>query len=251
MNASSAPSVPQHVAIIMDGNGRWAQKRNQPRTFGHRKGAEAVETTLRAAQDMGIKYLTLFAFSTENWKRPADEVGELMRLMRFYIQNKLSDLHKNNVRVKMIGERSRLSPDLLKLIEAAEEVTRDNTSITLQVALSYSGRWDMTQAVQKLAAQIQAGTLQPDQISEEILASALDTQGIPEPDLLIRTSGEQRISNFMMWQLAYSECYFTPTLWPDFGKDNLAEAVMAYANRERRFGAIPAPAASMPVAEEG
>lgn len=250
MNSTSISSnVPQHVAIIMDGNGRWAQKRNQPRTFGHRKGAEAVERTLRAAEELGIKYLTLFAFSTENWKRPADEVGELMRLIRFYIQNKLTELHENNVRVKMIGDRTRLSPDLLKLIESAEVVTRNNTAITLQVALSYSGRWDLAQAAQKLAEQVKAGTLQPDQITEETLAAALDTDGIPEPDLLIRTSGEQRISNFMMWQLAYSECYFTPTLWPDFGKDDLVQALDAYTNRERRFGQIPT--APLSQVEEG
>lgn len=249
-SASIAPNVPQHVAIIMDGNGRWAQKRGQPRTFGHRKGAEAVERTLRAAEELGIKYLTLFAFSTENWKRPVEEVGELMRLIRFYIQHKLTELHENNVRVKMIGDRARLSPDILKLIETAENVTQNNTAITLQIALSYSGRWDLTQAAQKLAAQVQAGTLQPEQITEETLAAALETDGIPEPDLLIRTSGEQRISNFMMWQLAYSECYFTPTLWPDFGKADLVEALEAYTNRERRFGQVLATDA-LPHAEEG
>ena len=244
--------VPQHVAIIMDGNGRWAQKRGQPRTFGHRKGAETVETTLRAAEDIGIKYLTLFAFSTENWRRPQDEVKELMRLIRFYVQHKLSELHKNNVRVRMIGQRDRLDAELLKLIESAEQVTADNTGVTLQVALSYSGRWDLTQAMQKIATQVKEGTLDPSAITEETVASHLDTAGIPEPDLLIRTSGEQRISNFTLWQLAYSECYFTPTLWPDFSKTDLLEAVHVYQQRERRFGQIPTSTAiPLPLAEEG
>ncbi len=237
----------------MDGNGRWAQKRGQPRTFGHRKGAETVEATLRAAEELGVKYLTLFAFSTENWQRPQDEVKELMRLIRFYVQHKLSELHKNNVQLRMIGQRGRLDAGLLKLIESAEQVTANNTGITLQVALSYSGRWDLTQATQKIAAQIKDGTLDPANITEQTVAQHLETHGVPDPDLLIRTSGEQRISNFTLWQLAYSECYFTPTLWPDFAKADLVEAITAYQNRDRRFGKLSTPALSDPsvYAEQG
>lgn len=233
--------IPQHVAIIMDGNGRWAQKRGQPRTWGHKQGADAIERTLREATELGIKYLTLFAFSTENWKRPIDEVNELMRLIQFYIQGKLTELHENGVRVKMIGDRSRLNSDLMKLIESAENVTKNNQTITLQVALSYSGRWDLAQAAQQVAAKVAAGTISPDAITEDTLAEHLDTAGIPDPDLVIRTSGEQRISNFLLWQMAYSECYFTETLWPDFGKADLVAAIQSFNRRERRFGQVPAP----------
>ncbi|HEY1097139.1 MAG TPA: isoprenyl transferase [Alphaproteobacteria bacterium] len=239
MNLPPETTIPQHVAIIMDGNGRWAQKRGQPRTFGHRKGVEALERTVRAATEAGIKYLTLFAFSTENWKRPADEVHDLMHLMRFYLQNKLDELHGNNVRLKIIGDRTAFSSDLLNLFKQAEEKTQNNDAITLQIAVSYSGRWDIRQAVHKLAQQVKDGGLDPAEITEDTIAQALDTAGVPEPDLLIRTSGEQRISNFLLWQLAYSECYFTPTLWPDFDKADLYEAIASYQQRERRFGALP------------
>jgi undecaprenyl diphosphate synthase len=239
MTEASQTAIPQHVAIIMDGNGRWAQKRGQPRTFGHRKGVDAIERTTRAAADLGIKYLTLFAFSTENWKRPADEVHDLMHLMRFYLQNKLAELHENNICLRIIGDRQALSSDLLHLINQAEEKTRNNTAITLQVAISYSGRWDIRQAVQKLAQQVKDGSLDPSMITEEMIGQGLDTAGVPEPDLLIRTSGEQRISNFLLWQMAYSECYFTQTLWPDFDKADLNEAIAAFRGRERRFGQVP------------
>lgn len=239
MSLPADKTIPHHVAIIMDGNGRWAQKRGQPRTFGHRKGVEALEQTLKAAQEIGIKCLTLFAFSTENWKRPADEVHDLMHLMRFYLQNKLDELHAQNIRLRIIGDRQAFSYDLVQLFEQAEAKTKDNDAFLLQVAVSYSGRWDIRQAVQKLVQQVKDGTCDPDHITEEMISGALDTGNTPEPDLLIRTSGEQRVSNFMLWQLAYAELYFTDTLWPDFGKADLVQAVTAYQTRERRFGGLP------------
>ena len=239
MNDTSPQKIPAHIAIIMDGNGRWAQRRGQPRTFGHRKGVDAIERSTRAAADLGVQYLTLFAFSTENWKRPLEEVNDLIHLMRFYLKNKLSDLHENNVCLKIIGDRTTMPDDLITLFDQAETKTRNNTGITLQIAISYSGRWDLTQAAQKLAAKVQNGELSAAEITEDSLAACLATANVPDPDLVIRTSGEQRISNFLLWQMAYSECYFTQTLWPDFGKDDLMAAILSFNQRERRFGQVP------------
>lgn len=239
MNLPANMTVPHHVAIIMDGNGRWAEKRGQPRTFGHRKGVDAIERTLKAAQEIGIKCLTLFAFSTENWKRPADEVHDLMHLMRFYLQNKLDELVAHKVRLRVIGDKNAFPHDLKQLFQEAEVKTKDYTEFTLQIAVSYSGRWDLRQTMIRLAQQVKDGTLDPEAITDELITATLETGGVPEPDLLIRTSGEQRISNFLLWQMAYSELYFTQTLWPDFDKADLLEAVQAYQRRERRFGGLP------------
>ncbi|MDB5478778.1 MAG: di-trans,poly-cis-decaprenylcistransferase [Alphaproteobacteria bacterium] len=224
----------QHVAIIMDGNGRWAQARGLPRVAGHKQGAEAVERIVRAAKEAGINYLTLFAFSTENWKRPEEEVTGLMALLRQYLRSKTVEMHKNNVRLKIIGDRTRLSADILASIDNAETLTRDNDGITVLIALSYSGRWDITQAMQKIAAQ----NIAFGDITEELISAHLSTAGIPEPDLIIRTSGEQRVSNFLLWQGAYSEYFFTDVHWPDFDAGILALALQAYSQRDRRFGKL-------------
>ena len=237
MSDTILPS-PQHVAIIMDGNGRWAQKRGLPRVAGHKQGADTVERVVRAAKDLGVKHLTLFAFSTENWNRPEQEVTDLMGLLRQYLRSKTVEMHENNVRLRIIGDRSRLSKDILSSIDYAEDLTKSNTDITVYMALSYSGRWDMTQAMQKIAAQVQEGMLKPESITEDVIAGNLSTVGVPEPDLIIRTSGEQRISNFLLWQGAYSEYYFTEAHWPDFDQALLAEAIASYQKRERRFGKI-------------
>lgn len=230
--------VPQHVAIIMDGNGRWAKKRGMPRTFGHRQGAETVKTVVRAAADLGVRYLTLYGFSTENWSRPADEVSELMSLMRHYVRGNIADLHKNGVRLKIIGERWRLDKDVLEIIENAEALTDKNTNITLTIAFSYGGRQELVQAVQAIARDVAAGKLAPEAISEATLGSALMTADLPDPDLLIRTSGEQRLSNFLLWQMAYTELMFVDTYWPDFGKADLQAAIDSFRGRDRRFGKI-------------
>jgi undecaprenyl diphosphate synthase len=230
--------TPQHVAIIMDGNGRWAEQRGLPRVAGHKQGAEAVERVVRAASDLGVKYLTLFAFSTENWGRPEQEVTDLMGLLNMYLRSKTADMHENGVRLKIIGDRTRLSKDILNLIDHAETLTQHNTKIVVQMALSYSGRWDMTQATQQIASKVAAGELAVENITEDTLAGFLSTAGTPEPDLIIRTSGEQRISNFLLWQGAYSEYFFTQTYWPDFDTKDLQEAFASYQQRERRFGKI-------------
>lgn len=227
-------SVPQHVAIIMDGNGRWATARGLARVAGHKQGAEAVERVVRAAAERGIKYLTLFAFSTENWQRPDTEVSDLMGLLRIYLRSKTADMHANNVRMKVIGERRRLSPDILASIENAEKLTANNTGITLVLAVSYSGRWDITQTVKKLLDE----QIAPSLITEELISNHLQTAGMPDPDLIVRTSGEQRISNFLLWQGAYSEYFFTQTHWPEFDIKDLDEAIHSYAQRERRFGNV-------------
>jgi len=235
---TTEPAVPQHVAIIMDGNGRWAQQRGLPRTAGHKQGAETVRTTVEAAANLGIKYLTLFGFSTENWKRPTDEVDELMRLMQYYLRKDIAELHKNGVRVRLIGERSRIGPETLQLIENAEKTTAANDRLHLTIAFSYGGRQELTLAMQQLAAKVAAGELAAADISEANISAHLYTEDLPEPDLLIRTSGEQRISNFLLWQLAYSEMVFTQTLWPDFNKADLESAIEEYQRRNRRFGQV-------------
>ena len=236
--ASAAPrALPQHVAIIMDGNGRWARARGLPRIAGHRRGAEAVRRTAARACELGIPYLTLFGFSSENWQRPSGEIHDLMGLLRHYLRAEIAELCRNGIRLKVIGQIRRLAPDIVSLIEQAEETTRDNSAITLTIALSYGGRAEIVAAVRAIAAQVRAGSLALDAIDEECLARHLFTVDLPDPDLLIRTSGEQRISNFLLWQCAYSELVFTKTLWPDFAKDDLDEAIDEYCGRERRYGA--------------
>jgi undecaprenyl diphosphate synthase len=227
-----AGDVPRHVAIIMDGNGRWAQRRRLPRIAGHRRGAEAVRATVRACADRGISYLTLFAFSSENWRRPAEEVALLLKLFKSALQNEVDKLHANGVRLKVVGDTSRFDPKLRKLIERGEELTAANRALTLTVAANYGGRWDILQAVNRLVRENPAGG----EIGEGALAPYLAMSHAPEPDLFIRTGGEQRISNFLLWQLAYTELYFTESLWPDFDAAALDLAITSYRSRERRFG---------------
>jgi undecaprenyl diphosphate synthase len=233
----SVPAPPVHVAIIMDGNGRWAKARGLPRIAGHRRGAESVRRAVVAAAELGISYLTLFGFSSENWKRPHDEISDLMGLLRHYLRGEIAELHKQGVRVVVIGDRARLAPDIVTLIDNAETLTGGNTRLTLIVALSYGGRDDIVQATRRLADDVAAGRLQSKDIDETSLSGSLFTAGIPDPDLLIRTSGEQRISNFLLWQLAYTELVFIDTLWPDFGRADLERAISDFHGRERRYGA--------------
>ena len=229
--------LPRHIAIIMDGNGRWARSRGLPRIAGHRQGGEAVRRTLKAAGELGIPYLTLFGFSSENWKRPATEIDDLMGLLHHYLSREIAELHKNGIRLRVIGDRRRFAPEIVALIEGAERLTQHNREINLTVALSYGGRAEIVGAVQAIASEAAAGTLSPSAIDEKCVARRLFTADLPDPDLLIRTSGEQRISNFLLWQCAYAEFVFTKTLWPDFAKADLAAAVDEYCGRERRYGA--------------
>ncbi|MFR2816897.1 MULTISPECIES: isoprenyl transferase [Anaerostipes] len=230
--------VPEHVAIILDGNGRWAKKRFLPRNMGHAQGSKTVERIIEDAFDMGIKYLTVYAFSTENWRRPKDEVDALMKLLRDYLKTCIKRANKNNMRVRVIGDVTGLSEDLREKIEQLEEASKGNTGINFTIALNYGSRDEMIRAMKKMAGDLLAGTLKKEDITEDVFAGYLDTKGIPEPDLMIRTSGEQRLSNFMLWQLAYTEFYFTDVLWPDFNKKELKKAVEYYNGRERRFGGI-------------
>jgi undecaprenyl diphosphate synthase len=232
-----ARKAPAHVAIIMDGNGRWAKARGLPRIAGHRRGADAVRRTLEAAAALGIDYITLFGFSSENWRRPADEVRDLMGLLRIYLRSEIAELHEKGVRIRVIGQRRRLSPDIVTLIENAETLTRDNVGLHLTIALSYGGRDEIAQAARLIAEKIAAGLLDPDSIDETCFADHLATVELPDPDLVIRTSGEKRISNFLLWQTAYSELVFTDTLWPDFSRTDLENAIREYHGRERRYGA--------------
>jgi undecaprenyl diphosphate synthase len=229
------PPVPRHVAIIMDGNGRWATARGLPRIAGHREGAKAVRRTIEAAISHGVRYLTLFAFSSENWQRPPGEVADLTFLLKHYLRSELNELHEQGVCLKIIGERERFGPNLSEELAAAEARTAHNTGLTLIMALSYGGRADIVHAARRAIA---AGLASED-LSEAKFSTLLATDGIPDPDLLIRTSGEERISNFLLWQTAYSELYFTEVLWPDFGAENFSRALDEYATRERRFGARP------------
>ncbi|MBV9833287.1 MAG: isoprenyl transferase [Alphaproteobacteria bacterium] len=231
-------AIPRHVAIIMDGNGRWAKARGLPRTAGHRRGVETVREVVRGAGELGIAYLTLFGFSTENWKRPAAEVDFLMGLLRHYMRSELDTLAKEGARLRVIGDRDGLPRDIAVMIGEAETRTRANARINVTIALNYGGRADIVRAAQRLAERVAAGTLAPDTIDETTLTRELLTAEIPDPDLLIRTSGEQRISNFLLWQSAYAEMLFVDTLWPDFGKAQLAAAVAEYSRRERRYGAL-------------
>ncbi len=231
-------NIPRHVAIIMDGNGRWATARGLSRTEGHRKGAEATRQAIESAKEIGIPYLTLFGFSSENWNRPAEEVTDLMNLLRYYLKKETAELHKNGARLLIIGDRSRLSKDIVLLIDHAEKLTQDNDKITVVIALSYGGRQDILFAAKELARQAAAGTVDPEKMDENLFSAHLMTKGIPDPDLMIRTSGESRISNFMMWQLAYAELYFTETLWPDFSKRDMEKAVAFFDGRDRRYGGV-------------
>lgn len=234
--ANGAGSTPLHVAIIMDGNGRWARARGLPRTAGHRRGAETVRTIVEAAADMGVSILTLFGFSSENWNRPESEVRDLMGLLRLYLRNEISTLAKNGVRLRVIGERSRLAPDIVALIEEAEAKTAENRRLTLVVALNYGGRQEIVAAARRLAMEAEAGRIEGRLIDEELFARHLFTAEFPDPDLLIRTSGEQRISNFLLWQMAYTEFVFVDSLWPDFSREEFEKAIREYQGRERRYG---------------
>ena len=230
--------VPAHVAVILDGNGRWAKKRGLPRSMGHREGCKTVEKTVELAARMGIQYLTVYGFSTENWKRSSEEVGALMQLFRYYMVRLLKIAKANNVRVKMIGERSRFDQDIIEGINRLEDETRENTGLTFVIAVNYGGRDEITRAVKRLAADCQEGKLNPQDITEQTIEACLDTAGIPDPDLLIRTSGEIRLSNYLLWQCAYTEIYVTDCLWPDFDQEELEKAVAAYNRRERRYGGV-------------
>jgi undecaprenyl diphosphate synthase len=239
-SAPSAFDVPRHVAIIMDGNGRWAAARGLPRVEGHRRGVEALRRTIRAAGEIGIKIVTIFSFSAENWSRPANEVGELMGLLRRFIRNDLAELHKSNVRVRVIGERKGLEADIERLLVEAEELTKTNDGLTLVVAFNYGARQEIVRAVRSIAAVVKQGDLNVADIDMDMLAGFLDAPDIPDPDLIIRTSGEQRLSNFLLWQAAYSELVFVPTYWPDFDRATLESAIREYQQRERRFGGLVA-----------
>ena len=229
---------PNLVAIILDGNGRWAKKKLLPRNLGHKAGAKAVEDICEDAWNLGIKYLTVYAFSTENWKRPEDEVNALMKLLRNYLKDCIERSNKNNMRVRVIGEKSALSHDIRDSIEELEKVTEKNTGLNFTIAINYGSRDEITRAVRLIARKAASGEINPDTIDMDIISESLDTKGIPDPDLLIRTSGEERLSNFLLWQLAYTEFYFTDVLWPDFDKRELEKAIEKYNGRERRFGGV-------------
>src|SRR5476649_1433122 len=233
-------SGPLDVAIIMDGNGRWAAARGLPRVEGHRRGVEALRRTISAAGEIGIGVITIFSFSAENWSRPASEVHELMGLLRRFIRNDLADLHKSNVRVRIIGEREGLDPDIGRLLTEAEELTRGNSGLTLVVAFNYGSRQEIARAARRMAEQIASGALNSADVTMETLGGFLDAPDVPDPDLIIRTSGEQRLSNFLLWQSAYSELVFVPTYWPDFDRAALEAAILVYQQRERRFGGLVA-----------
>ena len=230
--------IPRHVAIILDGNGRWAKAKGLPRNYGHVEGAKTVEKICEEAYKMGIQYLTVYAFSTENWNRPQEEVDALMKLLRNYMKNCLKTAEKNRMCVRVIGDLTRLEEDLQEKIAELMEATKHNDGLHFQIAINYGGRDEMTRAVKKLADQVAAGTLKPEQITDQLVNEQLDTAGLPDPDLLIRTCNEQRISNFLLWQLAYTELYFTPVAWPDFSKQELEKAVEAYNHRDRKYGGL-------------
>lgn len=229
---------PKHVAIIMDGNGRWAKARGLPRTAGHRKGVEAVRRTVEAARELGVPYLTMFGFSSENWRRPEGEVFDLMQLLRFYLRSEIAELHKNGVRLRVIGDRTKLSGDIVTMIDKAEELTRNNKELNLIIALSYGARQEIVEATRQMVRDALEGRLSPDDITEESFSARLLTRDVPDPDLLVRTSGEQRISNFLLWQSAYTELVFVDTLWPDFTKRDLEDAIREFNQRDRRYGAV-------------
>ena len=225
-----------HIAVIMDGNGRWATKRGLPRTAGHKKGAEVVVQIAKAAKEFGIKYLTLYAFSTENWKRSPEEIGALMQLLRQYLDKNFKELEQNDVKIRFIGERYMLDADIVEKMERLEQNTAENKSLVLQIALSYGSRQEILNTAKKIAERVKNGDMQPQDIDEQTFSAMLYTSGVPDPDLLIRTSGEQRISNYLLWQIAYSELFFTKTLWPDFAKEEFKSIIENYQTRERRYG---------------
>lgn len=230
--------IPRHVAIILDGNGRWAKAKGMPRNYGHVQGAKTVEVICEEAYRMGIQYLTVYAFSTENWNRPKDEVDALMKLLRNYMKTCLTTAEKNRMCVRVIGDKTKLAPDLQESIARLEEATKNNDGLHFQVAINYGGRDEIARAVKKLAQRVQDGELNSRDITEEMINNCLDTGDLPDPDLLIRTCNEQRISNFLLWQLAYTEFYFTPVAWPDFSKEELLKAVEAYNKRDRKYGGL-------------
>lgn len=236
----TAEQLPGHVAVIMDGNGRWATRRGLPRTAGHRQGVEAIRRTVRTAGEWGIPHLTFYGFSSENWSRPEDEISDLMGLLKRFIHQHLAELHEANVRIRVIGEEARLDRDILRMIAESTSLTRENSGLNLTVAFNYGSRAEIARAAARAAGEVAAGRLKPADIDETRLAGFLDTAGIPDPDLLIRTSGEKRISNFLLWQCAYSEFVFLDVLWPDFGPEHLASAIDEYLTRERRFGGLSA-----------
>lgn len=238
MEKQQEQSMPKHVAIILDGNGRWAKSKGMPRNYGHVQGAKTVEVICEEAYKMGIQYLTVYAFSTENWNRPQDEVDALMKLLRNYMKTCLSTAKKNRMCVRVIGDKTRLDEDIRTRIAELEEATKDNDGLHFQIALNYGARDEMRRALQKMAEQVKRGELRPEEITEARISESLDTAGLPDPDLLIRTCNEQRISNFLLWQLAYTELYFTPVPWPDFTKEELQKAVDAYQHRNRKFGGL-------------
>ncbi len=230
--------IPNHVAIILDGNGRWAKAKGMPRNYGHVQGAKTVEVICEEAYKMGVQYLTVYAFSTENWNRPQDEVDALMKLLRNYMKNCIKTAQKNRMCVRVIGDKTRLDPDIQEKIAQLEEATKDNDGLHFQIAINYGGRDELVRAVESVAKEVAAGTLEAESITEAVINEHLDTAGIPDPDLLIRTCNEQRISNFLLWQLAYTEFYFTPIPWPDFSKEELMKAIEAYNHRDRRYGGL-------------
>ena len=232
--------VPVHVAIIMDGNGRWAQSRGLSRAAGHLEGVEAVRRTVKASKQLGIRYLTLYGFSLENWKRPAKEIADLMGLLRLYLRKEIAELDREGVRIRFIGDRTLLEPDIVSLIEMSEQKTRGNTQLDLIVALSYGSRQEIMTAARKLALDAAAGEIDPDTIDEDTLNARLFTRDIPDPDLIVRTSGEQRLSNFLLWQAAYAELVFTDVFWPDFSREELENSIAEFGRRERRYGATTA-----------
>jgi undecaprenyl diphosphate synthase len=240
MKIQPGSAMPQHVAIIMDGNGRWAHARGLPRSAGHRKGVEALRIAVRAAGELGIRYLTIFSFSSENWSRPPSEVSFLLDLMRHFVRQDVDELHRENVRIRIIGERNGLADDIVALIEETERRTSANTGLTLIVAFNYGSRQEIAAAARDLAVAVKQGRLAPESITPDLLGSRLSTEGVPDPDLLIRTSGEQRLSNYLLWQCAYTEFVFVDEYWPDFSRETLQRAIAEYLTRERRFGGLTA-----------
>ena len=236
LNEALGLKIPQHVAVILDGNGRWAKQRHMPRTYGHKVGSKVVEDMLTVVDDLGVKYFTVYAFSTENWKRSTEEVSTLMTILRTYLKDCVKKSMKNNVRCRVIGRREELSADIIESIENLEQKTKNNTGLQFTIAINYGGRDEITRAVRKLATKVSNHELAPEDITEEMISKNLDTWELPDPDLLIRTSGELRLSNYLLWQLAYTEFYFTDVLWPDFTKKELEKAILHYNNRDRRFG---------------
>ena len=234
----SPAGVPRHIAIIMDGNGRWAQMRGLPRVEGHRRGVEALRRTVDAASALGVNYLTVYSFSIENWRRPATEVSDLMGLIKFFVRRDLAELHRHGVRIRVVGSPDDVPPDVAALLSEAQETTRTNRGLNLVIAFNYGARQEIVQAARRIAEAVAAGTMRPEDVTEAAFARRLDTADIPDPDLVIRTSGELRLSNFLLWQSAYAEFVFTPVLWPDFGRGDLETAVEAYRQRERRYGGL-------------